>query len=221
MDKRLLVLASASPRRRELLGIAGFMFSTVSTNIDETPQADEDPRAYTRRVAIAKARAALALVQGYPLILAADTTVDDRGTILGKPRDGAEAEAMLYRLRGRTHQVHTAIAVLDSMTGQLESEVATTDVPMRDYGPEEIAAYIASGDPFDKAGGYAIQHPVFSPVLTRTGCYSNVVGLPLCHFLKLLRRMDLGVQQDIPFLCQSAHDYECGVFGNILRPPIG
>ena len=88
---------------------------------------------------------------------------------------------------------------------------------MRDYSDEEIAVYIASGDPFDKAGSYAIQHPIFRPVSTRTGCYANVVGLPLCHVLKVLRRMNIPTPQDVPFLCQNTHDYECGVFSSILR----
>jgi MAF protein len=216
-EKRLFVLASRSPRRRELLGLAGFMFGVISVEVDETPLPDEHPRDYTRRVSQAKARAAVDLVQGRPIIIAADTTVVDRGTILGKPANASEAEVMLKRLRGRTHQVYTAVVVLDSMSYQLESEVSITDVPMRHYTDDEIAAYIATGDPLDKAGAYAIQHPVFRPVATRTGCYANVVGLPLCHLLKILRRMDIPLQQDIPFLCQSTHEYECGVFSNILR----
>jgi MAF protein len=194
------------------------MFSSVVVEADERPLPEEYPRHYTLRVAKMKAQLALNLVQGQPLIIAADTTVDDRGAILGKPLNAQEAEATLKRLRGRTHQVHTAVVVLDSASGALEHEVATTDVPMRDYSDAQIAAYIASGDPFDKAGSYAIQHPTFQPVETRTGCYTNVIGLPLCHLLKVLRRMEIVVSQDVPFLCQSAHDYECGVFSNILRP---
>ncbi len=216
-DKRLLVLASGSPRRRELLGIAGFMFSVVKVRIDESPHPQENPRAYALRVAQDKAHAARHLTQGEPIILSADTTVDDRGEILGKPQNATDAERMLNQLRGRTHQVHTALAVLDTRTNRLETELSTTDVPMRAYSDEEIAAYIASGDPFDKAGSYAIQHPLFHPVEIRTGCYANVIGLPLCHFFKILRRMELAPPQDVPFLCQSAHDYECGVFANILR----
>ncbi len=88
---------------------------------------------------------------------------------------------------------------------------------MRHYTDAEIAAYVASGDPFDKAGGYAIQHAGFHPVEVRTGCYANVVGLPLCHLLRALRRLDVQVMQDVPYLCQAAHEYECGVFSSILR----
>jgi septum formation protein len=216
-EKRLLVLASSSPRRRQLLGIAGFMFSTLSVKADESVLPGEDPRGYALRVSELKATLAAEQVLGQPLILSADTVVADRGEILGKPHDAQEAERMLKQLCGRTHQVHTAITVLDTVTGQIEQELATTDVPMRAYTDDEMSAYIATGDPFDKAGSYAIQHPIFSPARTRTGCYANVIGLPLCHFLKVLRRMNIPVHQDIPYLCQSAHEYECGVFHGILR----
>lgn len=215
--KRMLVLASSSPRRRQLLNIAGFMFSAISANADETAYPDEDPRDYALRVSELKARLAAEQVLGEPIILSADTVVADRSEILGKPETAEIAERMLKQLRGRTHQVYTALTLLDTLTGQMEQEIAVTDVPMRSYSDEEIAAYIASGDPFDKAGAYAIQHPTFKPARTRTGCYANVIGLPLCHFLKILRRMDIPVAQDVPYLCQSAHEYECGVFVGILR----
>jgi MAF protein len=218
--KHLFILASSSPRRRELLSLAGFMFNTVKIDVDESPLPDEEPSPYVLRLSRSKAQAATGLVLGAPrtpLIVAADTTVADNGEILGKPPNAEAAERVLKQLRGRTHQVHTAIAVLNTANGQLEQEIASTDVPMRDYSDQEIADYIATGDPFDKAGGYAIQHPGFHPVETRTGCYANVVGLPLCHLLKILRRMEISVAQDIPFLCQSAHEYECGVFNSILR----
>lgn len=216
-QRRLMVLASASPRRRELLGVAGFMFSTVKVDTDESPLPGELPADYVRRVSAAKAQAALPKVQGSPIILGADTAVVDEGVILGKPINGADAERMLRQLRGGTHQVLTGITLLDSATGQVEQEVCTTDVPMRNYSDEEMMAYIASGDPFDKAGGYAIQSESFHPVETRTGCYANVVGLPLCHLLRALWRMGIPVEQDVPYLCQRAHDYECGVFSAILR----
>jgi septum formation protein len=215
--RRLFVLASSSPRRRELLGIGGFMFSTVRVDVDESVLPDEAPRDYVRRVSILKARSAPPLLQGTPLVIAADTVVVDEGDILGKPQSVQQAEDMLKQLRGRSHQVMTGLAVLDMVTGRIETETATTDVPMREYTDEEIAAYISTGDPFDKAGGYAIQNEVFRPAKTRTGCYANVVGLPLCHLLKVLRRMEVHVPQDIPYLCQTAHDYECGVFSTILE----
>jgi MAF protein len=214
---RLIYLASSSPRRRELLGIAGFMFSTIKVDVDESVYPNEFPPEYTQRVSLMKAEAAARLVKGDPLILSADTTVVDGTQMLGKPLNAQEAEQMLKQLRGRTHQVYTAVTVLDVATGRIEQEVAETDVPMRNYTDMEILGYITSGDPFDKAGGYAIQNSAFHPVKTRTGCYANVIGLPLCHLLKILRRIDCPVEQDIPYLCQTAHDYKCGVFTSILR----
>jgi len=216
-QKRLLVLASGSPRRRELLGIGGFMFSVIRTDVDETPLPNENPRDYTLRVSEKKAAAALQFIEGEPLVVAADTTVAYQNKIYGKPYHAHHAEQMLKELRGRTHQVHTAIVVMDARTKEFDCEVATTDVPMRYYTDEEIAKYIASGDPFDKAGSYAIQNTAFRPVNVRTGCYANVIGLPLCHLVKILQRMDFPIQHDVPFLCQNQHEYECGVFTNILR----
>lgn len=215
--KRLLVLASTSPRRRELLGIAGFTFSTLKVTVDETPLADEAPRDYTQRVSLLKAQAALPLVKGDPIVLAADTTVVDGEKIMGKPMHFREAEGMLRQLRGRTHQVYTAITVIDVDTSSIAQDVSVTDVPMRNYSDEEIAKYVASGDPFDKAGSYAIQNQDFRPVLTRTGCYANVIGLPLCHLLRTLRRINIDTHQDIPYLCQTGLNYECGVFTNVLK----
>src|SRR5204863_5653183 len=108
------------------------------------------------------------------------TTVVDGNDILGKPIDNAEAFAMLTRLRGHTHQVYTGVALLRKSDGLLLKELSVTDVPMRDYSDEEINAYIATGDPLDKAGAYAIQHPQFQPVEHMRGCYASVMGLPLC-----------------------------------------
>ena len=214
---KLFLLASNSPRRRDLLSIAGFMFGIAAVDIDETPLPGEDPRDYVQRLSIGKAQAAHQKTQGKYLILAADTTVADGVQILGKPRSAGEARQMLEQLRGRAHQVHTGITLLDTETGEMIHEIATTNVPMRQYSDAEIDAYIASGDPFDKAGGYGIQNPDFRPVETRTGCYANVVGLPLCHLLRALRRMGVEVKQDVPYLCQTAHHYECGVFSTILK----
>lgn len=214
---RLIYLASSSPRRRELLGVAGFMFSTVKVSVDESVLAGEPPPEYALRVSRLKAEAAYPLIKNEALILSADTTVVDQQDILGKPLNAQEAEWMLKRLRGRTHQVYTAITVLDAASGRLEQDIAETDVPMRNYTDEEIIAYIASGDPFDKAGSYAIQNPVFHPVKTRTGCYANVIGLPLCHLFRVLQRMNVPIEHDIPYRCQTAHDYKCGVFTSILR----
>jgi septum formation protein len=211
-----LVLASGSPRRRELLDLTGLAFEIATTDIDETPHPGEAADAYTLRLSQAKAHAARPMVTGPALILAADTTVADGDSILGKPADPAEARAMLGRLRGRTHQVYTAITLLDAASDQARSELAVTNVPMREYRPDEVEAYIASGDPFDKAGGYAIQHRGFHPVELRSGCFANVVGLPLCHLLRALRAFGIEPGADVPARCQQHHAYECDVTGDIL-----
>lgn len=211
LEQRTLILASGSPRRRELLGFLGLAFERTSADIDETPYADETARAYTVRLSREKAQVASTGIDAPALVLSADTTVADGDDILGKPADADEARAMLLRLRGRVHQVYTALTVIDTVTGQQVTDVAVTDVPMRDYSDAEIEAYIASGDPFDKAGGYAIQNSAFHPVDLQHGCYANVVGLPLCHLLRVLRAFGVTPQADVPQLCQQHHAYTCDV----------
>jgi septum formation protein len=214
---RRLILASSSPRRRELLGLTGLPFELATADIDETPHPGEPAAAYTIRLSQSKARAVARSVSGGALILAADTTVADGDAILGKPADPAEARAMLRQLRGRTHQVYTALTVIDSDSGEQVTDAAVTDVPMRGYSDAEIEAYIASGDPFDKAGGYAIQNSGFRPVNLTDGCFANVVGLPLCHLLRTLRRFGVEPAANVPRLCQQHHDYLCTVTQAILE----
>jgi septum formation protein len=120
-------------------------------------------------------------------IVACDTVVSLNGNLLGKPRDEAEARTMLRQLRARPHTVYSAFTILDIATERTLTEVAETEVVMRAYSDAEIAAYVASGDPMDKAGAYAIQHPGFHPVAELRGCYANVMGLPLCHLARHLR----------------------------------
>ncbi|HMM29380.1 MAG TPA: Maf family protein [Aggregatilineaceae bacterium] len=212
-----ILLASASPRRRELLSLTGLRFTTAPADLDETVQPGEAARAYTIRLSQEKAAAALPAARASgAVVLAADTTVADGDDILGKPADADEARAMLLRLRGRAHQVITALTLIDSITGQSVTDVATTDVWMRDYSDAEIEAYIASGDPFDKAGGYAIQNTAFHPAEVRSGCFSNVVGLPLCHLTRSLRALGITPPQDVPAACQSLGDDGCDLAGAIL-----
>jgi septum formation protein len=213
----VIILASGSPRRRELLGLTGLTFRLAKADIDETPRPGETAADYTLRLSQEKARAVKETVTGDALILAADTTVADGDVILGKPADPEEAQAMLRRLRGRVHQVHTALTLLNPASGRSMSETAVTNVPMRNYSDEEIEAYIASGDPFDKAGGYAIQNAGFHPVTALSGCYANVVGLPLCHLIRALRAFGATPGGDVPQRCQQHHDYVCDVTGEILR----
>jgi len=177
-----LVLASASPRRRELLASLGVAFDIVPANIDETPRPGEPPLAYAQRLSAEKAAAVARSAAPPALIVAADTVVICDGAILGKPADPNEARAMLRTLRGRAHTVCTALTLARLASGAPlsgVSRVTCTEVHMRAYSDAEIEAYIATGDPFDKAGGYAIQHAGFEPVARISGSYTNVVGLPL------------------------------------------
>ena len=173
-----IVLASGSPRRSELLRALGINAVIAPADVDEAPLPGESPATMACRLAAAKARAACASVQ-QGLVIAADTLVVLDGVVLGKPRDAAEAIAMLTALRGHAHVVHTGIALC--YRGELALQLASSPVLMRPYDDAEIARYVASGDPLDKAGGYACQHPDFRPVEAYGDCYANVMGLPLCH----------------------------------------
>jgi len=212
------LLASGSPRRRELLGLLGLSFRIVSADVDESLQDGETPLQMVVRLAQAKASAVANSLQAAEagIIVAADTTVSLDGIPLGKPADDAEALRLLRALRGQTHQVHTAITLLNTHTHQSASDLATTDVPMRDYSDKEIAAYVATGDPLDKAGAYAIQHEGFHPVAQMCGCFANVMGLPLCHLARTLRALGIEMPTDVPVACQSHIRYHCPVFATIL-----
>ncbi len=210
-----IVLASNSPRRRQLLALGGWDFSVVPAEVDERPRLGEEAPDYVSRVAESKARAVSSQARENDLVIAADTAVVDEMGILGKPVDSADAIAMLRRLRGSTHQVYTAVVV--ARGGLVLKDICATDVPMRDYPEEEIQAYVASGDPLDKAGAYAIQHAGFHPVDELAGCYANVVGLPLCHLARTLRKVGLSPREDVPLACQSALGYRCPVYGQVLK----
>ena len=217
-----LLLASGSPRRRELIALLGLPFQTTSADVDETPHLAEDPAAMVIRLSQEKARSAQSIhlrldaSARRQILLAADTTVSLDGEVLGKPRDPDEARTMLTRLRGRSHQVFTAVTLVNPATSQTVTDLASTDVPMRDFSNADMDAYVATGDPFDKAGSYAIQHNGFNPVANLRGCYANVVGLPLCHVTRSLRALGVEPPADVPAACQAHLKYECPVFQAIL-----
>jgi MAF protein len=175
---------------------------------------------YVRRLAEDKARAVLGRANPQHIIIGADTSVVIDGDVLGKPASVEEARQMLTRLRARTHQVYTGIAVLRASDGALWSDVVVTDVPMRSYSDEEIERYIQSGDPMDKAGAYGIQNPDFQPVAmpAMAGCYASVMGLPLCSLTVLLRQAGVSARADAARNCQSTINYQCPVFQSVLRP---
>ncbi len=186
-----LVLASASPRRRELLTQAGFQFSVHPAHIPEDPLPGEDPIAYVTRLAREKAEAVYRELSGNTstfggqealsgqslVVLGADTTVTLDGHILGKPEDAADAARMLRMLSGRTHRVITGVAVASAQRVEAAAEVSA--VRFLTLSEEEIAEYIASDEPMDKAGAYAIQGHAARWIPRIEGCYFNVVGLPL------------------------------------------
>jgi septum formation protein len=212
-----LVLASNSPRRRQLLSLTGWKFTVSAADVDESVSPNESPADYVLRLAETKARAAaVGRADADQIILAADTTVVDGADILGKPEDSAEATAMLKRLRGHAHQVYTGIALFRPRDKLLLKDFCVTDVPMRDYSDEEIDAYVQTGDPLDKAGAYAIQHPEFQPVARMEGCFASVMGLPVCHVIRLMRQIDLQPNTDFFVPCETLLEYQCPVSNAIL-----
>lgn len=184
-----IYLASRSPRRAELLQQMGVLFTVVPADIDETPHAMEQSDAYVKRLAIEKAKAGYALVLQKAWfempVLAADTTVSIDGEILGKPQDDEDAYRMLSLMSGRWHEVHTGIAV--AQAGHLAMEISSTMVQMDDLSDALIRAYIATGEPKDKAGAYGIQGIAGSLIKRIEGSYSGVMGLPVYETAKLLK----------------------------------
>lgn len=186
--QRSLVLASNSPRRRELLRQIGLDFTTDPADVDETVRPGEPPERYAGRVAVEKARTAAARSEG-AVVIGADTIVVVDDEILGKPADDRDAERMLRLLSGRMHRVITAVAVIDPAQHAERTAVAVTKVWFRSLDAGEIAAYIASGEPRDKAGAYGIQGRGALLVEKIEGCYFNVVGLPLSLLGAMLREV--------------------------------
>lgn len=175
-----LVLASASPRRRDLLASLGLRFTVDPPQLKESRLPGEEPRAWAGRLSQEKAALVAARHRPPAIILAADTLVIDDGEALGKPVNTDDAHRMLRRLRGRAHEVCTAFTLQPAGdAGRRLTRLGRTRVHMRAWSGAEQEAYVAGGDPLDKAGAYAIQHPVFAPVERIEGSYSNVVGLPL------------------------------------------
>jgi septum formation protein len=184
------VLASGSPRRRELLAQAGYRFEVQVSSVAEARRTDEDAIRFATRLAREKAEDVFAGCLPGAVVLGADTVVVCDGEVMGKPADTAEAARMLLRLSGRTHQVVTGVAVV---WGKGSAEVAAelTQVTMRTISAQEVSEYVAGGEPMDKAGAYAIQGYAGRWIPRINGCYFNVVGLPLALVTSLLE----GVEQ--------------------------
>ncbi len=219
-----IYLASNSPRRKELLSLIGLEYTLLPVQVDETPLRSERGIDYVQRIARAKAVTSASQAGMYGVVIAADTAVVDPLTkqapeIMGKPADQDEAREMLKRLRGHVHQVLTAIFILRTQDGKILSDLCATDVPMREYSDGEIETYVASGDPLDKAGAYAIQHRGFHPVAELDGCFANVMGLPLCHLARNLLKFGLSPSKDVPTACLAGLRYYCPIFASILKDP--
>jgi septum formation protein len=183
-----LILASSSPRRAEILRDAGITFEVCAPQVEEIRLPNEPVEKMVARFAEAKARAAAECVgeKNRAIIIGADTAVELDGAIFGKPRDAVDAREMLSYLSGRTHYVLTGIFVLRLPDGATRAEVERTAVTFAPLAPNEIEAYITSGEPFDRAGGYAIQGRAGRYIPRIEGCYFNVVGLPLARLHVLL-----------------------------------
>jgi septum formation protein len=216
-EKNILILASNSPRRRQLLALGGWKFGISVADIDESQLPAESPGDYVLRLAKTKAHKSAENASCKSVVIAADTTVVDGDEVLGKPADGVEAVHMLKRLRGHTHQVYTGLALLRVSDGHALTDLSVTDVPMRNYSDDEIDAYVQTGDPLDKAGAYAIQHAHFNPVENLAGCFASVMGLPLCRLTYLLGQFEIYPKAEVGLHCQAELQYDCPVSDAILR----
>ena len=198
----MLILASSSPRRHELLKLAGLDFTVEAADIDERLQPDETPSKYVQRLAVEKAQAVYDRFKDREdsddplLVLGADTTVVSDGEILGKPADQTDARRMLEKLSGRTHQVLTGIAIVSSRG--VVSEVEITQVFFDLIGEQELIRYLAGGEPMDKAGAYGIQGYAARWIPRIEGCYFNVMGLPLARTMALMAKASAGHNEAEP-----------------------
>jgi MAF protein len=204
-----LILASESQRRLELLRQSGIDCEARPAGIAEDALEGETPEDAARRLSREKARAAAAPLKGSEAwVLAADTVVADGPIVLGKPAEREQARAYLQRLRGREHRVITGVCLFQAPSGRESSELSVTRVLMREFSLGELEQYLESGDPMDKAGAYGIQHPDFRPAAAIDGCYTNVVGLPLCKVYRLLEDAGWRPERPLPEGCRTGG--ECG-----------
>jgi nucleoside triphosphate pyrophosphatase len=189
-----LILASASPRRAEILRDAGFHFDVVPSSVDETPFPDESPRSLVQRLAAAKAELVASRTTGTAIVLAADTVVTLNNRIFGKPRNTDDARQMLEALSGRTHLVLTGVTLIRLADSARRSFIESTQVYFAQLSSDEITRYLATSEPHDKAGAYAIQGRAGRYIPRIEGDYFNVVGLPLARVAQALT--DLGFSED-------------------------
>lgn len=196
----------------------GLEFEACSANVCETIHPGESAIGAAQRLAQAKATTVAERMnpRGSPLVIGADTIVVLDGEVVGKPKDAAEAEAILRRLSGREHKVLTALSLVGAPNAGPLGCVTRTTVSMREYTSEEMSLYACSGGPLDKAGAYAIQDSVFRPAAGLAGCYANVMGLPLCHLTVLLRKLGIEPARDVAAACHEKTGHTCTLFTEIL-----
>ncbi len=212
-DNVQLILASASPRRREFIRQLGIPFRVQAADVDEQATDGEPPARLVARLSRDKAGS---VARQFPtaVVVGADTVVVIDGEVLGKPADEHEAVEMLRRLRARPHTVYSGITVHPIPPSLPLTAVVASTVWMRPYTDAEIAAYVASGDPLDKAGAYGVQNSDFYPVARMRGCYAGVMGLPLCRLTSLLKRVGIVPPVDAPVACRAVTGVACcGVEG--------
>ena len=205
----MLILASGSPRRHALLSFFGVDFQVHSSDVDERVNSCESSQDYVLRLAISKSLSINPLSAERLVVIAADTAVVDGDQSYAVCADALALRSGWFSHRGRTHDVITGLAVRDTKRDEILTDLCSTQVKMRDYSETEIEDYVTSGDPMDKAGAYAIQNSGFNPVAQITGCYANVVGLPLCHLAELFNRLEINFHQGAIQGCRSGQKYNC------------
>ena len=215
------ILASLSPRRQELLQLCGYPFDVQAVTVNEASITHPDPILNCVQTAQLKANALVQSIKADPppeaIVIAADTIVAVDGQMLGKPGNEKEAQKMLSLLRNRTHEVHTGVSVIDLVSGQELHGYHTAEVTMRAYSDQEISKYIATGDPLDKAGAYAIQHEQFKPVSQLHGCFLGVMGLSICQLLQMLTQFEIPMIANMVALQQAHQQYPCPIYDKIAR----
>jgi len=211
MTQRKFWLASNSPRRREMLAWVDWELEASAANIDETRHSEESAQEYVLRLGAEKAGYPIPQAGSDDIIIAADTIVVLDEKMLGKPKDEREAFEMLSQLRACEHWVMTAIAVRSGGTEHVHQDICRTRVQMREYADEEIKQYIASGDPMDKAGAYAIQSTIFHPAVDFNGCFASVMGMPLCHLERTLLKFSIYMPSGLALICQNHLKYNCSI----------
>jgi len=199
-----------------MLNWAGWQLETTSSNGDESMLESEAPEQYVRRVAELKSRMDLSNASDSDIIISADTIVVFDEKILGKPKDARDAAEMLVSLRAKEHWVMTAIVVRRADQKNARLELCRSKVRMRAYSDAEIQSYIDTGDPLDKAGAYAIQDKNFHPAQDFAGCMASVMGMPLCHLERLLRRSRDYEWTNWPSICQKKLEYTCPITNRVM-----